>query len=104
MQCCALAVAVAGAHAQCNCSCTEAQPESKLAFSSSDAQLVRAFDWARKQAMAYVQGDRDPVGLWYETGLPGRTRFSMRDTSHQLVPVLNRYTIWQLSFDCRRFQ
>ena len=33
--------------------------------------------------MAYVQGGRDPVGLWYETALPSRTRSSMRDTSHQ---------------------
>lgn len=33
--------------------------------------------------MAYVQGGRDPVGLWYETGLPGRIRFSVRDRCHQ---------------------
>lgn len=69
--------------AQCNCPCAEQKPESALRLESSDQQLVQAFDWAKRQAMAYVQGDRDPVGLWYETGLPGRTRFSMRDTSHQ---------------------
>jgi hypothetical protein len=60
-------------------------PESKLAFSSSDTKLVDSFNWAKKQAMAYVQPGTDPVGLWYETGLPGRTRFSMRDTSHQVM-------------------
>jgi hypothetical protein len=71
------------AYAQDNCSSAPPTPESKLTFTSSDAQLVHAFDWAEGQAMAYVQGGSDPVGLWYETGLPGRTRFSMRDTSHQ---------------------
>ncbi|MGO9640701.1 MAG: hypothetical protein ACLP1Y_05290 [Candidatus Acidiferrales bacterium] len=54
-----------------------------MAFESSDTNLVQSFEWAKKQAMAYVQLGGDPVGLWYETGLPGRTRFSMRDTSHQ---------------------
>lgn len=70
-------------HAQSNCPCAAQAPESKLTLTSSDEHLVQAFNWARRQAMAYVQGGSDPVGLWYETGLPGRTRFSMRDTSHQ---------------------
>jgi len=60
-------------------------PSSRLAFASSDTKLVDSFNWAKKQAMAYVQTGTDPVGLWYETGLPGRTRFSMRDTSHQVM-------------------
>lgn len=56
-----------------------------LQFESSDARLVQGFDWAKQQAMDYVHGGCDPVGAWYETGLPGRTRFSMRDTSHQAM-------------------
>ena len=54
----------------------------QLQFSSSDQQLVRAFDWARKQALAYAFAG-DPVGLWYEAALPGRDAFCMRDVSHQ---------------------
>jgi hypothetical protein len=96
MVCCTIALAASAAGAQCNCACTTAKPESNLAFASSDPELVRAFDWAKKQAMAYVQDGTDPVGLWYETGLPGRTRFSMRDTSHQSMGAqalgLARYT------------
>lgn len=76
-------MAAPAAHTQGNCPCAAPKPESKLTFTSSDPQLVQAFDWAKRQAMDYVQGGSDPVGLWYETGLPGRTRFSMRDTSHQ---------------------
>lgn len=78
-----VAVSAAATCAQGNRPCAAERPESKLSFTSSDPQLVQAFDWAKRQAMAYVQGGRDPVGPWYETGLPGRTRFSMRDTSHQ---------------------
>lgn len=54
----------------------------QLKFSSSDPQLVNAFNWARKQALAYAfTGDR--VGSWYEAALPGRDAFCMRDVSHQ---------------------
>jgi hypothetical protein len=49
---------------------------------TSDARLASAFDWARKQALAYAF-DGDPVGLWYEAALPGRQAFCMRDTAHQ---------------------
>jgi hypothetical protein len=57
---------------------------SQLQFSSSDQQLVNAFDWARKQALAYVF-EGDPVGQWYEAALPGREAFCMRDVSHQTM-------------------
>jgi hypothetical protein len=57
-------------------------PNSDLALDSSDARLVRAFDWAKRQALAYVF-EGDPVGLWYEAALPGREAFCMRDVSHQ---------------------
>lgn len=56
--------------------------DSPLSLTSSDAQLVECFVWAKDQAMKYVhQGD--PVGLWYEAALPGREAFCMRDVSHQ---------------------
>jgi hypothetical protein len=55
---------------------------SELDLESSDAHLVAAFHWAKKQALSYVF-DNDPVGPWYEAALPGRHAFCMRDTSHQ---------------------
>lgn len=55
---------------------------SQLEFSSSDEQLVLAFEWAKKQALAYAFTG-DPVGSWYEAALPGREAFCMRDVSHQ---------------------
>ena len=59
-----------------------ATPNSEIDFVSSDEQLVSAFRWAKKQALAYVF-DGDPVGPWYEAALPGRQAFCMRDTAHQ---------------------
>jgi hypothetical protein len=55
---------------------------SNLELRSSDARLVKAFDWSKQQALAYVF-DNDPVGPWYEASLPGRRAFCMRDVSHQ---------------------
>jgi hypothetical protein len=57
-------------------------PKSELFFSSPDARLVDAFNWAKKQALAYAF-EGDPVGPWYEAALPGREAFCMRDVSHQ---------------------
>lgn len=69
--------------------------KSRLELSSSDRQLVKSFDWARQQAMAYVF-DGDPVGPWYEASLPGRRAFCMRDVSHQAAGAqalgLSKYT------------
>jgi hypothetical protein len=56
--------------------------QTDLQFASSDPQMVAAFDWAKRQALAYVF-DGDAVGPWYEAALPGREAFCMRDTSHQ---------------------
>lgn len=70
-------IAVAAAVLRCQ---TPAPPQ--LQFTSSDVQLVHAFDWARKQALAYAFSG-DPVGSWYEAALPGREAFCMRDVSHQ---------------------
>ena len=58
--------------------------ESKLEFQSSDAALVRAFQWMKSQAMAYAF-EGDPVGPWYEAAEPGREAFCMRDTAHQAM-------------------
>lgn len=55
---------------------------SQLRFSSSDEQLVQAFEWAKKQALAYAFVG-DSVGSWYKAALPGRKAFCMRDVSHQ---------------------
>lgn len=49
---------------------------------TSDARLAAAFEWARRQALAYASTG-DPVGDWYEAALPGRQAFCMRDTAHQ---------------------
>jgi hypothetical protein len=55
-----------------------------LALESPDVALVQAFDWARRQASAYVF-EGGPLGDWYEAALPGREAFCMRDTSHQAM-------------------
>ena len=57
---------------------------SELALNSSDARLVDAFNWAKKQALAFAF-DGDPVGPWYEAALPGREAFCMRDVAHQAM-------------------
>ena len=54
-------------------------------FGSSDTALVRAFAWARTQALHYRGKPGDPVGPWYESALPPRDAFCMRDVSHQCV-------------------
>jgi len=58
--------------------------QSKLSLESSDARLVTAFDWAKRQARAYARDD-DPVGPWYEGGEPGRESFCMRDISREAM-------------------
>jgi hypothetical protein len=59
--------------------------DAKISFSSDDQALVSGFEWAKKQAMAYVFRNNDPVGPWYEAALPKREAFCMRDVSHQLI-------------------
>ncbi len=66
----------------------EARPRmatSPLTFSTSDPQLQRSFDWAKRQALEYASSGRDPVGAWYEAALRGRNAFCMRDVSHQAM-------------------
>jgi len=54
---------------------------SGVQFHSSDPEMNRRFDWAQRQAMAYVRDDA-PAGPVYEAALPGREAFCMRDVSH----------------------
>lgn len=63
----------------------DAGKQSKLTLKSSDEQLVKAFDWAKRQACSYARDEGDPVGAWYEGGEPGRESFCMRDISHQVM-------------------
>jgi hypothetical protein len=56
---------------------------SKLEFESSDPALVKAFRWAKAQALTYAHPESESVGAWYEAALPGRDSFCMRDVSHQ---------------------
>jgi hypothetical protein len=63
---------VAGAQAQTG----------QVIFDSSDKRLAAGFEWAKRQALAYVFHG-DPVGDWYEAALPNRQAFCMRDVSHQ---------------------
>lgn len=53
-------------------------------FFSSNPKMCEGFYWANKQAMAYVSDDA-PIGPCYESALPGRDAFCMRDVSHQAV-------------------
>ena len=53
-------------------------------FFSSNPLLCQGFYWANQQAMAYVSDDA-PIGPCYESSLPGRDAFCMRDVSHQAV-------------------
>jgi hypothetical protein len=57
---------------------------SELALDSSDAQLVKSFNWAKEQALAYAY-EGDPVGPWYEAAIADRASFCMRDTAHQAM-------------------
>lgn len=54
-------------------------------FTSSDKDLERAFNWAREMALHYKGKTGDPVGPWYESALPPRDAFCMRDVSHQCI-------------------
>ena len=54
-------------------------------FGGTDTAMVRAFAWAKAQALHYKGKPGDPVGPWYESALPPRDAFCMRDVSHQSV-------------------
>lgn len=74
----------------CGCShdgkVTANLPSEEVAvFTSSDPQLQKSYEWAKKTALSYSHDGSDPVGLWYEAALPNREAFCMRDVSHQSV-------------------
>ena len=54
-------------------------------FTSSDKDIERAFNWAKEMALHYKGKAGDPVGPWYESALPPRDAFCMRDVSHQCI-------------------
>lgn len=55
-------------------------------FTSSDADLVTSYKWARGKSRSYAHDlISDPVGPWYEAALPDRAAFCMRDVAHQTV-------------------
>ena len=56
-------------------------------FSSSDTSLQTAFYRAKEMALHYKGKPGDPVGPWYESALPPRSAFCMRDVSHQCIPA-----------------
>ena len=56
----------------------------RIVLKTSDTDLGEAFEWAKKQALAY-SFTGDPVGDWYEAALPVREAFCMRDVSHQSI-------------------
>jgi len=58
---------------------------STIRIASSDAELVKIFNWAKATSEGYVGKDSDPVGPWYEAALPGREAFCIRDVSHQSI-------------------
>ena len=49
---------------------------------SSDSELVRSFEWAKRRALGYTYTG-DAVGDWYDSTAGTRYAFCMRDVSHQ---------------------
>jgi len=58
---------------------------SGVTFKSSDAALQTAFSRAKEMALSYKGKPADPVGPWYESALPPRSAFCMRDVAHQSI-------------------
>lgn len=56
-----------------------------VSFASEDTSVQKAFEWAKAMALHYRGDPKDPVGPWYESALPPRYAFCMRDVSHQCV-------------------
>jgi len=56
-----------------------------IALSSTDTTLQTAFYQAKAMALSYKGKPGDPVGPWYESALPPRSAFCMRDVSHQTI-------------------
>jgi hypothetical protein len=65
-----------------SCALVHAQ-NNNLQFKSADTALQTAFQRAKDMALHYKGKSDDPVGPWYESALPPRFAFCMRDVSHQ---------------------
>lgn len=64
---------------------TPASGQSGVQFSSADTALESAFAWAKTEALHFRGQPDDPAGPWYESALPPRYAFCMRDVSHQCL-------------------
>lgn len=68
------------------CSIIAASAQNKsITFTSTDTALQTAFNCAKKMALTYKGKPGDIVGAWYESALPPRHAFCMRDVAHQTV-------------------
>lgn len=67
------------------CSILVATAQQQVIFHSSDKKLEQAFEWAKAMALSYKGKPGDPVGPWYESALPPRSAFCMRDVAHQSI-------------------
>jgi len=56
-----------------------------VSFTSEDTSVQKTFEWAKTMALHYRGDAKDPVGPWYESALPPRYAFCMRDVSHQCI-------------------
>ncbi|TCD00340.1 hypothetical protein [Pedobacter psychroterrae] len=56
-----------------------------VTFKSTDEALQIAFGRAKEMALSYKGKPSDPVGPWYESALPPRSAFCMRDVAHQSI-------------------
>jgi hypothetical protein len=59
--------------------------QSSVQFRSTDREIETAFSRAKTMALSYQSKTRDAVGPWYESALPPRDAFCMRDVSHQCI-------------------
>ncbi len=60
-------------------------PSPGVTFTSTDTALQRIFAWSKAMALHYRGKPSDPVGPWYESALPPRDAFCMRDVSHMCI-------------------
>ncbi|CAH0300199.1 hypothetical protein SRABI27_04364 [Pedobacter sp. Bi27] len=67
------------------CLCCGVYAQGGVTFKSTDAALQTAFVRAKEMALSYKGKPSDPVGPWYESALPPRSAFCMRDVAHQSI-------------------
>ncbi|MBT2591348.1 hypothetical protein J7E50_14045 [Pedobacter sp. ISL-68] len=67
------------------CLCCGVFAQGGVTFKSTDTALQTAFVRAKEMALSYKGKPSDPVGPWYESALPPRSAFCMRDVAHQSI-------------------